>query len=167
MNFSEYYIKEGYTMRTSGNEITQGNIADYVKYLVNQARNSAPKSVFNKATVILHTVFGLLFSPLVLLQGISTLVLGCLVSITFGILLFIMNVIWWPLLGFMLVSSWLWYHVGFSRILLLVPGVFIAEFASAYAGLMPSMGEWDSRATKLAICESWPHSMSIFRGQIR
>ena len=154
-------------MSNPENEVTQANIASYVKYLVERARTAAPKSIFNKPAVILHLIFGLLFSPLVLLQGISTAVLGCLVSITFGLLLFLMSIIWWPFLGFILASSWLWYHMGFLRVILLVPGVFIAEFASVHAGLMPSMGEWDSRAVKLAVCESWPHSIPIFRGQVK
>ena len=154
-------------MRTPEQEVTQANIASYVKYLVERARAAAPKSIFNKPAVILHLIFGLLFSPLVLLQGISTAVLGCLVSITFGLALFLMSIIWWPFLGFILASSWLWYHMGFLRVILLVPGVFIAEFASNYTGLMPSMGEWDSRASKLAICESWPHSIPIFRGKVK
>lgn len=154
-------------MSSPENEVTQANIASYVKYLVERARAAAPRSIFNKPAVILHLIFGLFFSPLVLLQGISTAVLGCLVSITFGLLLLLISIIWWPFLGFILASSWLWYHMGFLRVILLVPGVFIAEFASVYAGFMPSMGEWDSRAVKLAICESWPHCIPIFRGQVK
>jgi len=72
-------------MSSPENEVTQANIASYVKYLVERARAAAPRSIFNKPAVILHLIFGLLFSPLVLLQGISTAVLGCLVSITFGL----------------------------------------------------------------------------------
>ena len=154
-------------MSSPENEVTQKNIASYVKYLVERARAAAPKSIFNKPSVVLHLIFGMLFSPLVLLQVISTPVFGCLVSITFGLFLFLISLIWWPFLGFILVSSWLWYHIGFLRVILLVPGVFIAEVASVYAGLMPSMGEWESRAAKLAICESWPHSIPIFRGQVK
>jgi len=154
-------------MRTPDEEVTQGNIAAYVKYLVDRARAAAPKSVFDRPVVILHLLFGLPFAPLLLVQGISTFVLGCLVSITFGLLLFPMSMIWWPFLGFLLASSWLWYHIRFSRIILLLPGVFVAEFASAYVALIPSMGEWDSRGVKLAICESWPHSLSVFRGRVK
>ena len=154
-------------MSSPENEITQANVASYAKYLVERARFIAPKSIFNKPAVILHLIFLLFFSPLMLLQGISTFVLGCLVSITFGLLLFPMSIIWWPFLGFILASSWLWYHMGFLRVILLVPGVFIAELASVYVAHMPSMGEWYSRAVKLAICESWPHSIPIFRGQVK
>lgn len=154
-------------MTSPRNEVTQANVSSYTKYLVEQARAVAPKSIFDKPAVVLHFIFLWLFSPLILLQGISTFVLGCLASITFGLLLVPISIIWWPFLGFMLSSSWLWYHIGFLRVILLVPGVFIAELASNYVGLMPSMGEWDSRAVKLAICESWPHSIPIFRGQVQ
>jgi len=152
---------------SSHQEVTQGNIAAYVKYLVGRARAVAPKSVFDRPVIILHFLFGLLFAPLVLVQGISTFVLGCLVSITFGLLLFPFGIIWWPFLGFLLASSWLWGNIRISRPLLLLPGVFVAELASAYVALIPSMGEWQSRGVKLAICESWPHSLSIFRGRVK
>ena len=156
-------------MENSSNdqEVTQGNIAAYVKYLVSQARAAGPTSVFDRPVIILHLVFGLLFAPLVLVQGISTFVLGCLVSITFGLLLFPFSIIWWPFLGFLLASSWLWDNIRISRPLLLLPGVFVAELASAYSALIPSMGEWQSRGIKLAICESWPHSLPIFRGRVK
>lgn len=155
-------LAECETMRTPEEEVTQGNIADYVKYLVERARAAAPKSVFNRPAVILHLVFGLLFSPLVLIQGISTLVLGCLPSI----LLFPLEIIWWILLGLLLASSWLWDNARILRSILLLPMVFIAELSNTYVAHMPSMGEWQSRGIKLAICESWPHSLSIFRGRV-
>jgi hypothetical protein len=138
-----------------------------VKYITDQARAIAPKSVFDRSVVILHTIFGLLFAPLVFLQGISTFVLGCLVSITFGLLLYPMSIIWWPFLGFLLASSWLWGKIPFFRLFLILPGTFVAEFAYAYSALIPSMGEWQSRGIKLAICESWPKSIPVFRGKIK
>lgn len=151
------------TMRTPEEEVTQGNIAAYVKYLVERAGAAAPKSVFNRPAVILHLVFGLLFSPLVLIQGISTLVLGCLPSI----LLFPFEIIWWILLGLLLASGWLWDNACILRPILLLPMVFIAELSDTYVAHMPSMGDWQSRGIKLAICESWPHSLSIFRGRVK
>jgi hypothetical protein len=150
-------------MGTPGEEVTQGNVAAYVKYLVNRARTTAPKSVFDRTVIILHYIFSIPFWPLVLVQFISTLVLGCLPSM----LLLPFEVIWWAFLGFLLGFSWLWGKIPILRPLLLLPGVFIAEFAHAYIALMPSMGEWQARGIKLAICESWPHSLSIFRGRVK
>jgi len=150
-------------MQNSKDILTQANIGTYVNNLVARSRAVAPKSIFNTPVVILHTVFGLILSPLVLLQFITTSALCCITSLTFGLPLYIMDIIWWPLIGFMLASSWLWYHLPFLRIILLLPGVLIAEIASHYVGLMPSMGEWDSRATKIALCDSWPHSLNVFK----
>ena len=94
-------------------------------------------------------------------------ILGLLVSVTFGLLLIPLSVVlWWPFLGFLLGSSWLWGKVGLSRPVLLLPGVAVAEVASAVVGLMPSMGEWQSRGMKLALCESWPHSLSLWKGHL-
>lgn len=157
--------KKKCSMENSSNdqEVTQGNVAAYVKYLVKQALAAAPKSVFDRPVFILHLLFTFLFAPLFLVQVISTSVLGCIPSL----LLFPFEAIWWILLSFVLAFSWLWGNIRIIRFLLLLPGVFVAEVAHAYIALMPSMGDWQSRGIKLAICESWPHSISIFRGRVK
>jgi hypothetical protein len=150
-------------MPTPNNEVTQENIASYVKYLVTQARVNVKKSIFDRPVIILHYILNIPFMPLVLLQFFSTAALGCLPSI----LLLPFHIIWWLFLGIILALSWLWNFTFIFRPILLLPEVFIAELASAYIALMPSMGEWQARGIKLAICESWPHSISIFRGRVK
>lgn len=86
-------------------EVTSANIAQYVNGLAIRARSTGPKSILDKPVVILHGVVGFLFFPLILIQGLTTLVLGFLVSITFGLLLIPISVLWWPFLAFLLASS--------------------------------------------------------------
>ena len=149
-------------MRIAESDVTMGNVGAYTN-LVDIARKSEAKSFLDYPVIILHTLFGLCFAPLVILQLVTTSLLGCAVSITFGLLLFVIDIIWWPFLGFLLASSWLWNHIPIARIILFLPGVFIAEFAQAFVGLMPSMGEWESRGRKIAICGSWPHSIFVLK----
>ena len=88
--------------------------------------------------------------------------LGLLVHLTCGLLLIPLSLIW--IMFFyvpLLTTSWLWIHVPILRPLLLVPGVVFSEVAGVFAAMMPEMGDWGSRATKQALCESWPHSLHL------
>jgi len=98
------------------------------------------------------------------LQLVTTFVIGILVSVTFGLLLFPMSVIWVVLfLGPLLGLSWCWEKMPFLRIPLGLAGLPFAFFGNIYACLMPSMGELDSRVSKLLITESWPYSLDCWR----
>ena len=154
--------------RLSGEDlITQQNVAAYVRGLVAWARVTGPMSVLNRPAIGLHIAFSLLYLPLLPVQLVSTFILGLLVRVTFGLLLIPLSVVlWWPFLGFLLGSSWLWGKAGLYRPVLLLPGVFVAEVAGAVVGLMPEMGDWQSRGMKLALCESWPHSLSLWKGHL-
>ncbi|MEW5702915.1 MAG: hypothetical protein AB1792_11900 [Candidatus Zixiibacteriota bacterium] len=97
-------------------------------------------------------------------QLVTTFVLGILVSVTFGLLLFPMSLIWivcflGPLLGL----SWIWEKAPLLRIPLAVVGIPLAFVGNIYACLMPSMGELDSRVSKLLLSESWPYSLDCWR----
>lgn len=94
-------------MRIAESDVTMGNVGAYTNYLVDIARKSEAKSVLDYPVIVLHTLFGLCFAPLVILQPVTTSLLGCAVSITFGFLLLGISIIWWPFLGFLLASSWL------------------------------------------------------------
>lgn len=143
-------------------KITRHDVANYVKYLVASAQVE-PTSFFDKSATILHTIFGFIFAILIPLQLLSTFILGILVTITFGLLLLPLSIVfWWPFFGILLASSWLWQKLVISRPIILIPGVFIAAAANALVAFMPSMGEWESRGFKLAFCESWPHSLSLY-----
>jgi len=98
------------------------------------------------------------------LQLVTTFVLGTLVSITFGLLLYPISLIWIVIfLGPLLGLSWTWEKVPLLRIPLALIGLPLAFFANIYVCLMPSMGELDSRVSKLLISESWPYSLDCWR----
>ena len=105
---------------------------------------------------LLYGVMQWILLPTILLQGVSTFVLGLAVQATFGLLLLPMTLIWLPFLGFLLGTSRLWFAAPVLRPVLILPGVLISNLGALYVGLMPSMGEWDSRMNKMVICHSWP-----------
>ena len=85
-------------------------------------------------------------------QIISTFILGILVRLTFGLLLFPLSLIWITIfLGPLLGLSWLWR----KSLLLRVP---IAILGFVFVCLTPSMGESESRVSKMLLCEAWPFS---------
>lgn len=97
-------------------------------------------------------------------QRVTTSVGGCLVSLTFGLLLIPLTMIWsvlflWPLLGL----SWAWDKVPLLRIPLAVVGIPLAAVGATYVALVPSMGDMESRVIKMVLCETWPFSLDYFR----
>lgn len=94
------------------------------------------------------------------IQILSTFVLGILVTLTFGLLLLPISLIWTVLfLGPLLGLSWLWSKLPFLRIPIAIIGIPIAVLGDVYTSLMPSMGEIESRVTKLLLCQTWPFSL--------
>lgn len=109
---------------------------------------------------ILNAIIGVLSIVVIPVQLITTLVLGLLVQLTFGLLLFPFSLIWivfflGPLLGL----SWLWQHARVLRIPIALLGVPLAVLGNTYTALLPSMGEMDSRISKLILCSTWPFSI--------
>lgn len=114
----------------------------------------------NKIIDIIITVLAWVILPV---QLVSTFVLGILVTLTFGILLVPISLIWNALfLGPLLGLSWLWQNVPLLRIPLGVIGIPIAVLGTIYTCLMPSMGEIESRVTKLLLCQTWPFSLECW-----
>ena len=98
------------------------------------------------------------------IQLVTTFVLGILVSVTFGLLLLPMSLIWMVLfLGPLLGLSWVWEKAPFLRVPIAILGIPLAFVGNIYASLMPSMGELDSRVSKLLLSESWPYSLDCWR----
>jgi len=98
------------------------------------------------------------------IQFVTTFVLGFLVRVTFGLLLFPMSLIWIvAFLGPLLGLSWVWEKAPFLRIPLAIIGIPLAFLGNIYATLMPSMGELDSRVSKLLLSESWPYTFDCLR----
>ena len=112
---------------------------------------------------VLTIVMKLPSLPLLPIQVVSTFILGLGVSLTFGLLLFPLSLLWHPFVGVLLSTSWLWIKIPFLRPVLFSPGAIFAGLAGGFAACMPEMGERDARAMKQALCESWPHSFHLLR----
>jgi len=96
------------------------------------------------------------------IQVVSTFVLGCLVTVTFGVFLLPISFVWMVLfLGPLLGLSCSWDKVPLLRVPAAILGIPIAVLGDAYAAMMPSMGETGSRVTKLLVCQTWPFSQQF------
>ena len=115
-------------------------------------------SFWGKAYFFLDAALSFILMPLILLQLISTFVLGIVVQITCGLALLPMSIPWIPMMLLMLGGSRLWMAVPVLRPVLLLPLLLLAHIAEKYVAFLPSMGEWDSRMMKLAICHGCPAS---------
>ena len=96
-------------------------------------------------------------------QIVSTLVLGLAVTLTCGLLLLPLSIIWALLLFPMIGLSWMCHKAPALRDIIgivFVPWAFIAH---TFAALMPSMGELESRASKLMLCGSWPFTWEFWQ----
>ena len=101
-------------------------------------------------------------------QLVTTLLLSILVKLTFGLLLIPLSLVWavcflGPLLGL----SWLWEKLWEKSPVLRIPlallGTPLAFVGNIYVCLIPSMGELDSRISKLLLTESWPYTLDYWR----
>jgi hypothetical protein len=109
--------------------------------------------ITNRILVIILYIVGL---PLIPVQIVSTLVLGLAVTLTFDLLLILISFVWMLLYFPMLALSWVGNRVPMLREVLgviFIPWVVVAH---TFVQLMPSMGEIESRASKLMLCNSWP-----------
>lgn len=116
---------------------------------------------------ILFVLVSILSFVVVPIQFVTTLVLGLAVSITFGLLLLPISLVWMLLYFPMLGLSWVCNRVAALREMigiLFLPWVVVAD---TFVALMPSMGELESRASKLMLCLCWPYTweFSRFLGQ--
>ncbi len=101
-------------------------------------------------------------------QLVTTLLLSILVNLTFGLLLIPLSLIWAVcFLGPLLSLSWLreklWAKSPVLKIPLAVVGIPLAFVGNIYVCLIPSMGELDSRISKLLLTQSWPYTLNCWR----
>ena len=113
------------------------------------------------ANRILRVLVGISGFVVIPVQLITTLVLGILVSVSFGILLLPISLIWILLLFPMIGASWLTAKIEWLRNPIGLLGIPWAIAATTFVALMPSMGELESRAAKLMLTDSWPYSWSV------
>ena len=116
---------------------------------------------------ILNVILGIFAIVVIPFQIASTLVLGLAVSLTFGLLLLPINLIWAILFFPMLALSWFCNKVPALRNvfgIIFIPWVLLTE---TFVALMPSMGELESRASKLMLCNSWPFTWEFWQFLLR
>jgi hypothetical protein len=114
----------------------------------------APRDIFTVTARVLVTGLCSILIVLGPIAMITTALGGCLAMITFGILFFVLSVIWWPFMAFLVGTSWLWLRAWYLRPILLVPGVMIAFLADLFVMLAPEP-ERDAKHMKLAITGEW------------
>jgi len=112
----------------------------------------------NRLLKVLLMIIGV---PVVILEVPFTLVGGCLVALTFGLLLLLFSLLWLPQLGLLLGTSWLWKRVWILRPPLALVGIPIALIAEVFVAWTPSMGDVVAKDTKLRLIESWPMSLEL------
>ena len=130
------------------------------------AHDYAPKEPLTYIALLLVKVTTSVQTILVPIEMVTTAVGGCLIILTFGLLIFVLTVIWWPFLVLLLGTSWLWLIAWYLRPVLLVPGVLIANLATLYVMLAPDP-EKDSKYAKLSIAGEWPLSWYLLKPPTR
>jgi len=96
-------------------------------------------------------------------QIVSTLVLGLAAALTFGLLLIPLSILWALLLFPMLGLSWICNKVPALREIIGIIFIPWAFIANTFVALIPSMGELESRASKLMLCASWPFTWEFWQ----
>ena len=127
---------------------------------VRAARTNAPKDIFTRfPRMLVKTTTSLLtvFTPF---AKVTSAVGGCLIVFTVGFLSFLFALIWLPIYHLLIGTSWLWIRAWYLRLLLLIPGVFIAFIADMWVMFTPDFRR-DSGRKKRALCEEWPLSWYI------
>lgn len=136
-------------------------IAD-MEYRIRLAHAHAPADFLTKAAMLGTKVATGALVVLLPIQIVTTAVGGCLIGLTFGILTFVLTLIWWPFFGFLVGSSRLWLWAWYLRPILLLPGVIIATIADLYVMLAPEP-EREAKHAKLSITSEWPLSWYLIR----
>jgi hypothetical protein len=96
------------------------------------------------------------------LEIVTTAVGGCLLALTFDLLLIPLTIIWLPLWALLLGTSWLWLKAWYLRPILLLPGVLVSFVADIFVTLAPET-ERAAKWAKLAIANEWPLSWLLVR----
>lgn len=136
-------------------------IAD-MDYRINLAKAYAPKDILTKVAIVSVKATTSVFVVLLPIQIVTTAIGGCLIAITFGILIYLLTLMWWPFLALLLSTSWLWLRAWYLRLILLIPGVLIATLADLYVMLAPEP-EKDAKYSKLSLAGEWPLSWYLIR----
>ena len=115
------------------------------------------------ANRILDFLVTLTFWLVVPAQIVTTLLLGILVSLSFGLLLLPLSLVWVLFLAPLLGLSRLCHSLPVLRNIVGVVGIPWALVANTYVCLMPSMGEVEGRAAKMLLCLTWPFTWEFWQ----
>ncbi|MFA6597938.1 MAG: hypothetical protein WCS69_09465 [Ignavibacteriaceae bacterium] len=108
---------------------------------------------------IISAVIGITGFIVVPIQIITTFVLGLLVKLTFGLLLIPFSIIWIVLfLGPLLGLSFVYERIAILRPFVAIIGIPLAVVGDTYVALLPSMGEMNSRYSKMIYCQTFPYT---------
>jgi hypothetical protein len=118
----------------------------------------------NRTIRIILGITGLIVIPV---QMVTTFILGLFVSLTFGLLLIPISIVWTALfLGPLLGLSYVYERIVILRPFISIIGIPLAVIGHTYVALMPSMGEMDSRFDKLILCQTFPYTWKYIQFQI-
>jgi hypothetical protein len=119
--------------------------------------------ITNKIIHIIIAITGFIIIPV---QMVTTFVLGILVSLTFGLLLIPISLIWTVLfLGPLLGLFYVYERIAILRPFISIIGIPLAVIGDTYVAIMPSMGEMDSRYEKLILCQTFPYTWRFLQFQ--
>jgi hypothetical protein len=62
--------------------------------------------------------------------------------------------------------SYIWERLSFTRPFASLLGIPLAVIADAYAAMMPSMGEMESRVSKILLCQTFPYTCRCWQFQV-
>jgi hypothetical protein len=115
---------------------------------------------------ILNVILGISSFVVIPVQIVTTLVLGLAVSLTFGLLLLPIGLVWALLLFPMVAVSWLCNKAPALRDVVGIIFIPWAVVANTFVALMPAMGELENRASKLMLCDSWPFTWEFWQSRL-
>lgn len=98
-------------------------------------------------------------------QLITTFLLGILFSTFLGaVLIPIFSLIWMVcFLGPLIGLSYLFEKMKYLRYIIGILGIPFSFLGAIYSGLIPSMGEWESRFIKIYTCQYFPYSWHLWK----
>lgn len=112
---------------------------------------------------IIHLLTGFIAVLLIPLVPVTTIFLGFLITITFGLLLIPISLIWscfyFPLLGL----SFVWEKNRILRPLISIIAIPISIIGYVFVSLMPSMGEKNSKLEKSLNTTVFPYNWTLFQ----
>ncbi len=114
---------------------------------------------------VVSLVAGALGIPLLPVRFLSGFVLGCLISLSFGLLLLVLSLVYVVVFfSALLALSWLWLRVPLLRLPVALLGVPWAVLAYSFVTLVPEGPEdQEAAVSKRLFTILWPYSWPYFR----